>query len=203
MTEVQAHLPNFVRVKMDVLRIAVLLGLTASRLAFADSESPAGPVVYTSASGPCFFAVTPKDDGMGIAYKLEADGSFRKLWRIKGWYSSRAYLSIDGRYLVRLDLSPVGHEPSSEHPAVAFYDRGKLLARYSTADLVKDKSKVWATTSHYLWLANQNWFDPARDKKPPEPEPELRDDDRRFALKTADGIIYQFDLTSGKIIRAK
>ena len=98
--------------------------------------------------------------------------------------------------MVRIGGWAVGDEPSPKDLAVAFYDRGKLLAKYSTADLIKDPSKVMVSTSHYRLLANENLNKPDRQK---EPAPELRDDLNRFGLKTIDGIIYSFDITTGKI----
>jgi len=179
----------------SLLLLVIFVPITAIKVS-ADSEGAAIPVVTASAFGPCFFASTPKGKGSGAAYELQPDGSFRRLWKVTGWFTGPVYLSQNGRYLVRMGDWAIGSGPSTDDLAVAFYDRGKRLARYSTADLVKDPSKVVQSTSHYCWLANENLFSPDRHK---EPAPALNDDSQRFALKTIDGIIYVFDITTGKI----
>ena len=66
--------------------------------------------------------------------KLEANGKFRELWRVKGWYAFFTFLSDDGRYLVRMGDCAFGSEPSPANLALAFYDNGKFVGYYSTAE---------------------------------------------------------------------
>jgi hypothetical protein len=176
-----------------------------------------GPYAYlvTSWGGSCYFKMLPpqwengavKDEGSGIAYRLKRDGSSQELWRTTGWYSLTTFLDDDPGYLVRLSPWNLGHDPSSEDVAVAFYKEGKLLKQYSTADLVKDATKVLRFVSHYEWQAvdierNNNIF---VNKKPEhkEKEPGLWCIDRTFHLKTCDNISYVFDITTGNIKSAK
>ena len=123
-------------------------------------------MVTVSESGRCIFKLLPPQwdaDGkvtrkpFGIAYELGDSGIFRELWRVEGWYAFRTFLSNDGRYLVRMGDWSFGSEPSKEDMAVAFYDGGKLLAEFSTSDLVKDKTKVLATVSHYTVDEVEAW----------------------------------------------
>jgi len=138
----------------------------------------------------------------GTAYHLQDNGSFRTLWRVKGWFAFQCFLADDGRYLVRMGDWAMGDEPSKKDLAVAFYDRDKLLNQFSTADLVKDKTKVLASVSHYFWLAcDTARYDPDHDLKRAEPPPAL--DYEKFHLKTCDGIEYIFDITTGKIEETK
>ena len=197
------------RIMRSTITAIFLLVCTAVR---ADSPAEPVPKVTVANSGRCIFKLLPphwNDKGkitrkpFGIAYELQDSGSFRELWRVEGWYAFRTFLSSDGRYLVRMGDWAVGSEPSKEDLAVAFYDRGKLLAQFSTADLVKDKTKVVASVSHYMWLAHEvALFGPDRDKKVRQPVPEL-DYDNNFHLKTCDGIEYTFDITTGKIRETK
>ena len=82
-----------------------------------------------------------------------------------------------------------GHEPKKGDLAVAFYKNGKLLKEYSVIDLVEDKNKVIATVSHYFWLDRELGSEAERKL----------DWNNVFYLKTIDGIIYQFDATTGEI----
>jgi hypothetical protein len=191
--------------------LALIVLLITCGTSSADSPAPPTPRVMVSASGRYFFSILPphwNDKGqitrqpLGTAYELQDNGSFRTLWRVTGWYAFQCFLSDDGRYLVRMGDWAFGHEPSKEDLAVAFYDRGKLLREYSTAELVKDKTKVVTTVSHYFWLASEAArFGPGRDEKHYEPPPTLDDD--KFLLKTCDGIEYRFDVTTGKIEQTK
>ena len=178
--------------------------------ALADSPAMPTPRVTVSKGGQCIFKQIPAqrnsewavtNNAFGIAYRLETDGTFRELWRIEeGWYAFSTFLSDDARYLVRMGNWAVGQEPSARNLAVAFYDKGKLLAEYSTADLVRHKTKVARSVSHYTWLAHEvEGF--RNDATKPEPRPDL-DWANKFHLKTCDGISYVFDATTGKIVTA-
>lgn len=186
------------------MRFAALF-LMLVHTALADSPADPRPQVTPSNSGSCFFSILPphyKDVGgpmlkvtrqpFGAAYELRDDGTLTKLWSVKGWYAFRVFLSDDGRYLVRMGDWPMGDKPSKDDLAVAFYDRGKLLKQYSTADLVKDHTKVRASVSHYRWL-----YIP----KPEETDEILSYDnyEQKFHLKTIDGIRYIFDARTGNI----
>lgn len=139
----------------------------------------------------------------GIAYALQPDGSFRELWRTEGWYTFEAFISEDGRYLVRMGPWNAGHKPASDHLAVAFYDNGRLLEEYSTADLVQDPASVRASVSHYTWLRRDrpgNWDPSAPPVDEAGPYLTYRN---RFILTTSDNIRYTFDVQTGRILETK
>lgn len=174
----------------------------------ADSPAPPVPLVFTSDSGSdvAFTMIPPKygkdykieKEAFGVAYKVGDDGSLKELYRTDGWYSFQVFVSRDGRHLVRMGLWSVGHEPAKDDLAVAFYEDGKLLKEYSTADLVKDITKVVPTTSHYFWQAPS----PVDDKVTEAEQLRLRlhiDYTNTFELHTIDGWTYAFDVTTGKI----
>jgi hypothetical protein len=177
------------------------------------ADVPAAPFAYvaTSPSGKFYFEMVPpqwengalKNNGFGVACRLLRDGSNKEMWRTDNWYSFEVFLSEDGNYLVRMEPSILGHEPSKDDLAIAFYKNGSLLKQYSTADLVKDKTKVVATVSYYRWQAS----DVEREKKIASganikdelAEPRLLWMDNTFRLKTCDDIVYVFDIATGNI----
>ena len=137
-------------------------------------------------------------EAFGVAYRVEEDGSLTELWKVSGWYSFEVFLSDDGQYLVRMGSWNVGHEPEENDLAVAFYKKGKFLKKYSTAELVENKSAVIASVSHYMWLARAKSIFDNEEKSDPEAELKL-DWENIFHLKTIDGILYEFDAITGNI----
>jgi hypothetical protein len=193
---------------MRFLPLIVILGLIRSGI--ADTPPTPRPFVTVSGSGRCFFTLLPpgcNERGettrkpFGVAYELAENGALHELWRTEGWYAFTCFLSDNGRYLVVLNDSPGGHELSND-PALLFYDRGKLVGKkFSTADLVKDKTKVRPSVSHYQWL-----FDPSdlEDELPPHPQaPHYCSSDNEFFLTTIDGVSYTFDAARGEIRESK
>jgi len=88
--------------------------------------------------------------GYAVAFLLINDGSLKKLWRVEG-YSFEAYLSKGGHYFIRIGPWVFGRKPSKEDIAVEFFKNGFLLRAYSSKDLIKDISKLVATSGHYFW----------------------------------------------------
>ena len=189
--------------------ILTIIGcLVATTFAFADSPAPPVPLVFSNEDrSNVYFTMVPAKYGKdykierkayGVAYRLDADGKSTELYRTEGWYSFTVFISGDGRYLVRMGPWSVGHGPEENDLAVAFYKDGKLIKQYSTADLVRDKSKVVATVSHYFWQAPS-----PLDQRVTEAERlKLRlhlDDNNMFKLHTIDGWTYSFDATTGGI----
>jgi hypothetical protein len=187
--------------------------LTASPLCvLADSPAEPEPLVFASSrGGRAIFTMMPPEydsdykqvkDAFGVAYLLQSDGKLKELYRTKGWYSFEVFVSADGRYLVQMGPWNVGRAPTSEDLAVAFFKDGKEIKRYSTADLVKDPSKVIVSTSHYMWRA------PDFRKKYQKGQalallPQLNDYEKEFVLNTIDNWTYYFDIETGKLIRSE
>ena len=178
----------------------------------ADSPAPPVPLVFTSDRGSdvAFTMMPPKygkdykieKEAFGVAYKVGEDGSFKELYRTKGWYSFEVFVSRDGRNLVRMGPWSVGSEPSKDDLAIAFYKDGKLLKQYSTEELVKDESKVIASVSHYFWQAPSPVDDDVTDAERLKLRLHL-DYTNTFNLHTIDGWTYTFDVTTGKIKSTK
>ena len=104
------------------------------------------------------------------------------------WYASpgRLFLLGQGNRLVRLGPWARDHERLSDL-AWALYERGGLKASYRVADLVRDRSRIVRTASHYFWL----------DEKYPLA---ISPDETRFSLFTIDGRAVHLDTRGGGIV---
>jgi len=138
----------------------------------------------------------------GVAYAVERDGSFRKLWRVKGWAAPCVFISDNGRFLVRIGgaVDEIGEQPCTEDIALTFFRDGVIQKQYSTADLVKDVEHVPKSVSHYFWIYSftPQFLRQARQAGLPDDPPSL-DSSNVFHLITVDGIHYEFDAATGKI----
>jgi hypothetical protein len=170
-----------------------------SPVGWFDEGVEPGPYITAGEGGRVYFKMVPttwgrkvRTVGVGRAYKVDS-GADELLWEVDGWYSAWTLLSRDGRYLVRLQKNPRGREVSDDDLAVAFYDRGKLLRKYSTRQLIEDDSKVRRSTSHYMYLgANE----PLRLVGLENPDSYPR---HGFSLVTIEGVRYQFDIRTGDV----
>lgn len=185
--------------RLSFFRIAAGLFLLASvQSSRADTPMlPSSPFITTSYDGQCFFKMIPgkrklqenkcviTSEAFGVAYSIDENGNFNELWKTSGWYSPQVFLSDDGQYLVR--MGPwYTQEPNKNDLAVAFYKNGKLLKEYFATDLVKNESKIKEATGRYYWLED------------PYPELKINPSDNVFQLKTIDGIVHRFDVTTGE-----
>src|SRR2546423_15301375 len=139
---------------MNVKHLLIAIVGVAMVREISQADSPAPPRAYVTASrlGRYFFKMIPEKwhregdkyfvdrAAFGVAYEVDPEGEFKEIWRTSGWYCFEAFLSEDGKYLVRMGPWNGGREPAKGDLAVAFYENGKLLKEYSTADLVDDTS---------------------------------------------------------------
>lgn len=175
----------------DLSRIAAVACLTLSLAGagpvLADSILPPGSYALISKNGSkvfAMFASTGPHVINGVSY-TQGSGMYqtgktpRLLWLFEG-YSYKAILSRGGQYVV----IPGGWASSFNAPAVSFFSKGHLLKTYKIGELVKDKSSVAHTVSHFFW---RTWTGFYPDKN-------------IYAIETHDGSTYFFDITTGKII---
>jgi hypothetical protein len=176
---------------MRILQLFLFICYLFVNIVKADLPAIPFPMVTASNHGITYFTMLPEKNnyksGIGVAYKLEETGKSKELWHVNGWYAFQVYLSNNGDYLVRMGNWPQGMEPSSDDLAVSFYKKGIMLKSYSTADLIKNKTSVKRTVSHYIWQASDNNY------------PNLNYSNE-FVLKTIEGVEYMLDITSGNII---
>jgi muconolactone delta-isomerase len=144
----------------------------------------------------------------GTAYALQADGTMTELWSVNGWLLRPIFLADDGETLVRLVPSHTGRKASKTDLAIAFYKHGELVREYFTGDLVKQSDAVKASRAGYSWLAPV-WVTATDSRKADgtsritydrEAEP-LLDGAGIFRVKTIDGITYQFEASTGKLLK--
>ena len=107
-----------------------------------------------------------------------ADGSNVPIWTVDGyWFAGGLFISSDGDHLVRAGIL-------APETAVEFYEQGKLLKRYTVADLVKDAERLPPrSTSHIKWEKNIS-FDETLDK---------------LTIVTIDEQKYVFDVKTGNL----
>ncbi len=167
---------------------------------FADSPAMPTPKVTVSNSGEYYFKMIPNNysyenskyiedtKAFGKAYRLNDNGESEELWSVSDWYAFNVFISDDGKYLVRIGNWPDGHEPDNDDLGVAFYYLGSEIKKYSTQDLIEDKSYVQSTVSHYFWLDNDKSY------------PRLDWYSHIFELKTIEGKVIRFNIATGDVV---
>lgn len=163
------------------------------------------PVVVTSIWGNTYFVMTPKNSeyendkliseipAFGKAFKLNSDGESELLWETSGWYAykSHMYLSNEGKFLVRIGHWAVASNPQDQKLAVAFYDKGIEIKRYSIKDLVKGQPQKRPNPLNVMY-DTQNFIHWEHG------QPRLNSDE--FEIKTIDGVMHTFDIKTGELI---
>jgi hypothetical protein len=195
-----------------VKRLAVAVLALAAAGARADSPTTLkSPSMVLSKLSSCLATVVSGDyrvvdDKIVVdrkpvitVFRLRADGSLARLWRMDGWHAYSLFVSDDCRYLVIVRHGGPGHAPAPDDLALAFFDRGKLLKRYRVVELLKDPSRVRRTVSSYGYVAYpRDPFQP--DSEHYDAGAELGFEyDHSFAVKTVDGLRYRFDARTGEI----
>jgi hypothetical protein len=174
--------------------VVLIAALAVAPTAYGDSPAPMEP--YKKIVGDNVFVMLP-GGVFGSAWRVTAtlasesgqpyeasglyrnDGSTAPLWTVH-WYAhaTETYLASDGRFLVRTESLPGSYGGL----AVAFYDRGRLLADYVVTDLVNRPEELPHSVSHFRWLASATLDDAAK----------------AFRIRTLERNRYTFDITTGR-----
>jgi hypothetical protein len=153
-----------------------LAGLVFGSPALADQEASNVAHIAAGPYGRCYAKSVP-------AHIYDPDGEPRQqghttLYRVGDgedvvehrfdWFSQKLFLRCgpaNDTLLVRLGPWHRGHDPSSDHLAIAFYKGGTLLRRYSTLDIaggekakdggISKYANVSASVSHYTVFERQ------------------------------------------------
>jgi hypothetical protein len=153
-----------------------LAGLVFGSPALADQEASNVAHIAAGPYGRCYAKSVP-------AHIYDPDGEPRQqghttLYRVGDgedvvehrfdWFSQKLFLRCgpaNDTLLVRLGPWHRGHDPSSDHLAIAFYTGGTLLRRYSTLDIaggekakdggISKYANVSASVSHYTVFERQ------------------------------------------------
>lgn len=146
------------------------------------------PYVTSSEYGRYYFKMLPKNKEIkqdtGICYRVTPTNEDIILWKTSGWYSHNVYLDNTGKYLVRTDNWGEGRSFTENDLAVAFYENGNLIKKYSIKELVKN------TTPSQMGVFDPDW----RVKE------FFNYKTNQFTLKTIENIEYVFSIISGEII---
>ena len=173
-------------------------------LPLVSATSFAKPYYYiTSSHSPygnqCFFKMFAIDpdvgigiDGdlqsFGIAYQLNEKNELVEKWRTQGWYSFRTYIGADCEHLVRMGREswflPSNEEALKGDVAVAFYHKGKLIKRYSVADLINDHQRgIDVNYNTYSWDISRGF---SRSSS--------------FYIKTTENNLFRFNVYTGDVV---
>jgi hypothetical protein len=135
-------------------------GLLSAAIAHADDEASNVAHVAAGPYGRCYAKSVPhhvydpeegpRQEGVTRIYQVEATADV--LVHVYDWFSRRLFLKCGplGDVLVaRIGPWHRGHDPSSNHLALAFYRGGDLLMRYSTLDIAGNELAVDGGFSKY------------------------------------------------------
>jgi hypothetical protein len=156
----------------------------------ADTPSINRPYVARSDDGRIALRMTPfsrigeRTPGRGVATRA---GSGKVLWTVD-WYAlpGKVIVLNDGAGVIR--FGPwAGDRYGFTDLALAFYRRGREVRRYTVGQLLRDKSRILRTASHYFWLSRHR----VRQLSP---------DQRRLTIHLIDGSVYTFDTRTGRIV---
>ncbi|MBE9555645.1 MAG: hypothetical protein IMF08_02215 [Proteobacteria bacterium] len=167
---------------MNARFLIFLLALLPTIPANADEPMMPPSVWETcSPSGEYCARLDPVENSI-LAYKPGVETIV--LWRAEGW-SSVAALADDGEHLVLgyegMNLIPVDHEPDME--MLIFYRRGMVFQRIALSVLI-DSAALQRTVSHWYWGDYLGL-----------------DANGHYAVHTADGKEFRFDMTTGLPVR--
>jgi hypothetical protein len=123
--------------------------------------------------------------GNGKAYKLKKDGSMQLLWEIPNWYTHKAHISNDGKFLVTRAQPGLWFKFADPTFAVSFYKEGKLIKQFMVKDLFIDPRNE--TVKHWEEI-NQEY---------------PRIIENKYFLKTYKGNILEFNITTGELLSKK
>lgn len=183
------------------MRALVIFLLFSVSCTFADS--PAAPFAYIAAAeeGRYFVSLVPpyaKEPDWHIVlrkpyaavFEPQPDGSFKELWRVNDFYSFQVFLTYDAKFMIAIGPWNTGDKPDKDDVALSFFQDGKLIQQFSTADLIDDPKAVSVSVSHYEWQDSKD-----------QSFPRLRG--KLFEVKTTEGRIISFGMDEGKITMNK
>jgi len=176
--------------------------LINSPMASADSWPQPEPFSVLSEDGARIFHVTPDSDWgqteiddwadfppTGLYYNTDPL-TLIYLVENPGWalWEQDFIFSQDMQYFVWVpQMNAVQHNfQTSDATALVFFANGSVQKTYMVSDLVQNADAVSFSVTTARWTDRNVEFDPATN---------------RLALATVDGISYQFDITSGAIVR--
>ena len=131
-----------------------------------------------------FCAVMEPDPATTTVFRVEGGGKRTKVWTMAGWFRV-AHLADDGEHLVvgngGINLLPLN--VTKDEPMIDFFKRGEHIKTVTLGELLKDRSSLKRTVSHYLW---GNYLG--------------LDENGHYVVETVEGRKLVFDVPTGKPI---
>ena len=141
--------------------IYILLLSFCSIIALADSERMPIPQIFSSPNNTYYLKLVPdrqfdEKKAKGYVYKVGHEKDNLQ-YEIFGWHSFSVLLSPDGENIVRLGPWPRAGTPPDKALAIAFYNNGKLIKKYTVSDLIENPRDLPQSISHYSWGGRLKW----------------------------------------------
>lgn len=166
--------------------ILYILFLTAAKT-LADSEAANSTYREYSSDKKFYIEMIPSEyygeAGKGIAFSVHTG---KQLWEVH-WYAKWVMLAKDGLHLIRFGPWAKDSRNFSDL-AVFFYKEGKEIKRYAVKELLRDRSEIFKTVSHYIW---------SNYEKPPQ----FSSDEKYFYLHMIDGQTHTFEVSTGEMVK--
>ncbi len=130
--------------------LVVLLVVATGSLRADAPLRPPQPVTQWSANRQFCAVSDPATDRLTV-YRVSA-GARSELWSVAGWQRSFA-VSDTGDDVVTcyggLSLLPLDYRP--DETLLTFYRRGRATRSWTVAELIRDRTRLERTSSHYHW----------------------------------------------------
>jgi hypothetical protein len=171
--------------------VLAILGLGFPLFGYADSPAVPVPMVISAPRQGYYLKIVPTGFAgqriEGTVYRVGA-GEDEAVYRISGWQAG-ALLSSDGTKIAWSGPWTLSGVPPREALAIAFFDKGKQVARYTVADLMQDLGCSEYSTKHYQWGSAAKWA--------------LNDWSGEVEIDTYDGLAVVFDITTGAMLERR
>ena len=172
--------------------------LAVTTPAYGDQEASNVPIVRASEYGRCYVRAVPED--------LYGSGGTTTVFRVEkeedvplhsySWFSQQIFIECNvsdsktpvGVAVVRLGPWQRGHRASSDHLAIGFYFKGKVLREYSTLDIAGSPDNVSRSVSHYAVIHKVLGFRGSGGNQ------------YAFDVETTSGRTLSFDPATGEIV---
>lgn len=165
--------------------LATIVFLAVLRTTSADTPLPPPKKKEVWSSNKQFCAVMDPRLKMTTVSRIGEDGSREKAWAMYGWFrvaslsndGEHLVVGYDGMNLVRLDVE-------MDDVMIYFFRKGELINYVTLGELVKSKSSLKKTASHYLWGGFHGL-----------------NQDGNYVVETVEGRTVAFDVATGESIK--
>ena len=162
--------------------LAAVVFLAVLRTSSADTPLPPPKTKEVWSNNKQFCAVMDPHLKVTTVSRIAENGSREKSWAMYGWFrvadlandGEHLVVGYDGMNLVRLDVE-------MDDVMIYFFKKGELINYVTLGELVKDKSRLKRTASHYLWGSFHGL-----------------NQDGNYVVETVEGRTLAFDVATGK-----